>query len=41
MIYEVLLSLEAVEDVLRITLASGAKSEALPGSGLVFGVGEG
>ena len=32
MIYEVLLSLEAVEDVLRITLASGAKSDVVSAS---------
>ena len=32
MIYEVVLSLEAVEDVLRITLASGAKSNVINAS---------
>ena len=32
MIYGVLLSLEAVEDVLRITLASGAKSDIMSAS---------
>lgn len=32
MIYEVLLSLEAVEDVLRITLASGAKTDVVSAS---------
>jgi hypothetical protein len=31
-IYEVVLSLEAVEDVLRITLASGAKSNVINAS---------
>jgi hypothetical protein len=31
-IYEVVLSLEAVEDVLRITLASGAKSNVISAS---------
>lgn len=32
MIYEVLLSLDAVEDVLRITTASGAKSDVVNAS---------
>ena len=32
MIYEVLLSLDAVEDVLRITMASGAKSDVIDAS---------
>ena len=32
MTYEVILSIEAVEDVLRITMASGAKSQILQAS---------
>ena len=32
MTYEVILSIEAVEDVLRITMASGAKSQVLQAS---------
>ncbi|MFO0818403.1 MAG: hypothetical protein U1A77_10705 [Pirellulales bacterium] len=32
MIYEVLLSLDAVEDVLRITMESGAKSDVIKAS---------